>query len=159
MDIHCALNDIIPALIRYNSLIIHIYKFQYLPTIINDPLTTISSSILEDLETFIADAGQVIIHGIVYGRNYGTNIRIWPSTYLFDKHSSHRSELVHFEKISAFPHWTEIPANHTFYFTLIFSGLPSSCKLFELKEVIPQSGGFYIPDIMRNKEDIYFLEF
>lgn len=130
-----------------------------MPVIIENPKVNVAPSILEELKTFVAEEGQVIIHGLAYGGFTGTAIRIWPTTYLFDRDSPHRSELLHYEKISAFPIWTPIDPGKIFTFTLIFGGLPSSCTVFDLKEVIPENNGFHVPDIIRNRQDVYFLEF
>lgn len=130
-----------------------------MPTIIKNPKTFIDPALLEELETFVADEGQVIIHGFCRGLMTGTAIRIWPSTYLNDRDSSHQSELVHFEKISAFPAWTPVLPNSIFSFTLIFSGLSKICTVFSLYEDIPEKGGFYVPNISRNQQDVYYLEF
>ncbi|MCZ2102716.1 MAG: hypothetical protein LC107_14400 [Chitinophagales bacterium] len=130
-----------------------------MPIIIDNPKVSIVPNLLEELETFTADQGQVIIHGIVNGGSLGTAIRIWPTTYLFDRGSSHKSELVHYEKISAFPQWTDVPPYSNYTFTLVFSGLPEDCKVFDLKEIIPQNGGFVVAGIVRNRQDVYFLEF
>jgi hypothetical protein len=130
-----------------------------MPTIITQPSVTIDTDLLAELETYVSDIGQVVVHGICRGGVEGTMIRIWPTTYLFDHHSDHTSELVYHEKISSFPQWTEIKPNKDFGFTLVFSGLPSSCVIFDLVEVIPQSNGFYIPAIVRNDRDVYYLDF
>lgn len=129
------------------------------PVIIEKPKISIDSSVLESLETYTSTEGQVVIHGICRTFNQDTFLRIWPSTYLLDQHSDHVSELVHFEKISGFPMWTHVPSNSQFGFTLIFSALPKSCILFDLKEVIPQSNGFFVPAILRNNTDVYYLDF
>lgn len=130
-----------------------------MPSIIEIPKISIAPYLLNELKTFVSDQGQVTIHGICSGGEIGTNIRIWPTTFLFDHNSAHISELVHFERISGFPLWTEIKPNATLGFTLIFSGLPGSCKIFDLQEVIPQSNGFYVPAIVRNDQDVYYLDF
>jgi hypothetical protein len=85
-------------------------------------------------------------------------IRIWKTTFLVDKGSGSRSRLVHAENISFAPVWTEIPDGGTYSFLLIFSGLPKSCQQFDLLEDIPQSGGFFIPDISRNQTDVYHID-
>jgi hypothetical protein len=130
-----------------------------MPLIIEKPKTIIAPNLLKELQTFTSDQGQVIVHGICKTENEGTFIRIWPSTFLFDHHSSHVSELVHYERISGFPVWTEVKAHSTLGFTLVFTGLPSTCKVFDLQEVIPQSNGFYVPAIVRNEQDVYYLDF
>jgi hypothetical protein len=130
-----------------------------MPVIIEKPKVSIAPALLKELQTFTSDQGQVIIHGVCRTGSEGTFIRIWPTTFLFDHHSSHVSELVHFERISGFPVWTEIKAHSTLGFTLVFTGLPSTCKVFDLQEVIPQSNGFYVPAIVRNDQDVYYLDF
>lgn len=130
-----------------------------MPYVVEKPKTLISEELLNELETFTADSGQVIVHGICAAGTEPLFIRIWPTTYLFDAHSDHISELVHFERISGFPTWTLVPPGSEFAFTLIFSGLPKSCTLFDLKEVIPQANGFCVSSIHRNNKDVYYLDF
>lgn len=130
-----------------------------MPVIIKNPKVSIEPSILESLETYVAEEGQVIIHGLCFGGSNGNAVRVWPTTYLYDRDSPHRSNLLHIEKISAFPTWTRINPGSIFTFTLIFSALPTTCTVFDLNEVIPALGGFYVPGIFRNKQDVYFLEF
>ena len=82
-------------------------------------------------------------------------IRVWSSTFLVDKASSHRSSLLHADNITLYPNWTPVFGGSTYVFTLLFSALPSSCKSFDLFEEIPQSGGFFVPNIKRNELDVY----
>ncbi|HAP01180.1 MAG TPA: hypothetical protein DCQ93_04570 [Bacteroidetes bacterium] len=103
--------------------------------------------------------GQVTIHCMFKSTAYGDKIRIWKSTYLFDRHSSHQSDLVHFENITLFPEWKSVPLGKQIQFTLIFSKLPKQCKVFDLREVIPQEGGFEAYGLRRNKSDVYYVEF
>jgi hypothetical protein len=130
-----------------------------MPLIIDKPATIISPALLKELENSTHEFGQVVIHGICKAKDSPSFIRIWPTTFLFDRHSSHISELLFFEKISRFPIWTKIPAHSEFGFTLIFGGLPASCSLFDLQEVIPQANGFHVASIMRNDIDVYYLDF
>lgn len=130
-----------------------------MPIIIKNPKTYIAPALLEEMETFVAEEGQVIVHGLYRGGFMVSAIRIWPTTYLNDRDSSHKSELVHFEKISPFPEWTPVLPGRIFTFTLIFSGLPKSCTVFDLNEDIPENDGFYVPNITRNQQDVYYLEF
>ena len=53
--------------------------------------------------------------------------------------------------------WLQLEPLMIFNFTLVFSGLPKSCKMFDLVEEIPQSGGFYHGKIKRNKSDVYSI--
>lgn len=129
------------------------------PTIIDKPKTKIDKKILKALQEYASTEGQVVIHGLVKPQSLDMFIRIWPTTFLFDQHSSHQSELVHYEKISGFPVWTLVPSKTEFVFTLIFSGLPKSCIIFDLVELIPQSNGFSVKNILRNSTDVYYLDF
>lgn len=85
-------------------------------------------------------------------------IRIWRTTFLIDRSSSARSELVHAENISYAPQWTMVPKDQQFNFLLIFSRLPKACTQFDLVEEIPQPGGFFVRDIRRNESDVYHVE-
>ncbi len=129
------------------------------PTIIEKPKARIDKKVLKSLQEYASTEGQVIIHGFVKTQAEEMYIRIWPTTFLLDQLSSYQSELVHFEKISGFPVWTLVPARTEFVFTLIFSALPKSCIIFDLVELIPQSNGFQVLNILRNNSDVYYLDF
>ncbi|WP_419868641.1 hypothetical protein [Chryseobacterium sp. CT-SW4] len=116
----------------------------------------IAKEILESLQTKIEEEKQVIVHCCFPASPFlGNLIRIWPSTYLIDDVTGHKSKLIHTENISMFPAWTPIPFMQDFWFTLIFTGLPKDCKSFDLKEVIPEEGGFFVDSIKRNSLDVY----
>ncbi len=85
-------------------------------------------------------------------------IRIWRSTFLVDRASGSRSQLIHAENISYAPMWTMIPKKGEFSFLLIFSALPKGCTVFDLLEDIPQTGGFFIQGIQRNQLDVYHVD-
>lgn len=127
-------------------------------TIITKPKVDISEDLLAELDTYIQTAGQVIVHCLLYSTaKTGTLVRIWPTTYLFDKNSPHRSELVTAENITYYPVWQQVLPGKVAHFTLIFSGLPKSCSSFDLIEVIPQKNGFKAPNIQRNETDVYYI--
>ena len=63
--------------------------------------------------------------------------------------------MLHAENITIAPQWMEVQPGATVRFTLIFAPLPKSCEFFDLLEDIPQSGGFFIQNIKRNKSDVY----
>jgi hypothetical protein len=86
----------------------------------------------------------------------GMGVRIWPSTYLVTEDGT-KIELVHWLKISMAPEWTRVLGFEDYQFTLIFQGLPNSCKVFSLQEIIPEPGGFYVRDIKRNESDVYHV--
>lgn len=116
----------------------------------------IAKELLESLQTKVEEEKQVIVHCCFPASPFlGNLIRIWHSTYLFDNQSEHRSKLIHAENISISPYWTAVPFMKDFWFTLIFSGLPKDCRSFDLKEVIPEEGGFFVESIKRNSSDVY----
>ena len=116
----------------------------------------IVQEILESLQTKIEEEKQVIVHCCFPATmSFGNLIRIWSSTFLVDDQINHKSTLIHHENISLFPYWTEVLPFQDYWFTLVFSGLPKDCKIFELREEIPESGGFCVKDIRRNVSDIY----
>ena len=119
--------------------------------------TTIEITFLKSKKPLekIKEESQVTIHFKYTGSMWGDKIRIWKSTFLHAKGSSHRSSLVHVENISVHPTWTHVSAGETINFTLIFSGLPKDCEYFDLIEDIPEPGGFIINEIKRNNSDVY----
>lgn len=84
-------------------------------------------------------------------------IRIWRTTFLVDRASSTRSQLIHAENITYAPQWTLIPDHQPFNFLLIFQGLPKSCLQFDLIEEITEPGGFFVANIQRNESDVYHV--
>jgi hypothetical protein len=85
-------------------------------------------------------------------------IRIWKTTYLMDRHSAAKAELIHAENITYAPQWTLIPDKQPFTFLLIFASLPKSCTVFDLLEQISEPGGFHVANIVRNEADVYHVD-
>ena len=104
------------------------------------------------------EESQVIIHCSYTGSVWEDKIRIWKSTFLFAKDSSHVSDLVHSENITLYPVWMNVETGKTVQFTLIFTGLPKDCRHFDLIEKIPAEGGFIAENISRNDTDIYVVD-
>lgn len=129
-------------------------------TIIKNPAIEISEEIKHKLLTETDEIGQVILH-VIYrapGNFIFALIRIWPTTYLYDHHSDHRSELIHAENISYYPDWHQCIPGVDNYFTLVFSGLPSSCVMFDfIENCNGSSGAFEVHNLMRNKTDVYYI--
>ncbi|MEI7526775.1 MAG: hypothetical protein WCJ95_20670 [Mariniphaga sp.] len=123
-------------------------------TMVEEPVVKLDQGLKDELLSEFLEEGMVIVH-CSFDTLYGMNIRIWSSTFLIDKASGDRSRMLHAENITIAPVWMEVPAGSTARFTLIFSPLPRSCEFFDLLEDIPQSGGFFIQNIKRNKEDVY----
>ena len=121
--------------------------------------TRIKSSTRKKLKAQTQEEKQVIVHCHYTCTNpYGMYIRIWPSTYLISKDVKHKSDLVHAENIPLAPDWMAVPPGTKSQFTLIFTGLPKDCQRFDLAEIIPQEGGFFVPNIERNELDVYEVE-
>ena len=126
-------------------------------TVITDPEVVISPDLLEELQTQIHEQGQIVVH-CIQEAPYPSFIRIWPSTYLYDQQSPHRSELVHAENICYYPQWKAVDRGKN-HFTLVFSGLPPECNLFDLIEHCSSEGGaFKALNIKRNKSDVYYVQ-
>ena len=128
--------------------------------IIAKPKIEIDPELLREIEALTQEMGQVVIHFIYYTPSIlgPSKIRIWPSSYLYDHDSPHRSDLVHAENIAYYPDWHDCPAGSTSFFTLIFSGLPKTCTKFDFVEHCDnQWGAFEVKNIIRNDTDVYFV--
>ncbi len=120
------------------------------PVVETDVLSQIDPKSLED--------SHVYVHCYYKNEVNEMLIRVWRSTYLVDRTSGVRSELIHAENISYAPQWTIISGKMTYSFLLIFSALPQDCVLFDLHEDFPQAGGFFISGIKRNALDVYHVD-
>ena len=127
-------------------------------TIITKPDVSIDTDTLLQLNTFTQVESLVVVHCSYTSAGFMDLIRIWPTTYLIDQGSSHKSKLVHAENVSIAPIWTRLAYGETRVFTLIFSGLPKSCSVFDFIESVPEPNGFEIRNIKRNGSDVYFVE-
>ncbi len=105
------------------------------------------------LETLVAEEGQTIVHCVC---DMDAAYRIWPSTFLIEHGTGKRARLVTAFNITFYPHWTLKNAGQKF--TLIFEGLSRGCIKFDLKEEIPQEGGFEVKGILRNGSDVYHVK-
>lgn len=103
-----------------------------------------------ETETMVAEEGQTIVHCIC---GMDAAYRIWPTTFLIEHGTGKRAKLVTAFNVSFYPYWTF--KNKGQKFTLIFEGLSRNCALFDLKEEIPEDGGFYVQGILRNNSDVY----
>ncbi|MFC6268236.1 hypothetical protein [Frigoriflavimonas asaccharolytica] len=126
-----------------------------MPTIIKP---FIEPEILSQIQSEISTEQQVIVHCCLKSDfAVGILIRIWRTTYLLDTQSSHKSRLLFADNICLNPDWIEVPFVKEYWFTLIFSGLPKDCTHFDFAEIIPEEGGFYVPNIQRNGTDVYSI--
>lgn len=127
----------------------------------NPPVETkpdVESDVLTSIDPATLDDQHVYVYCYFDNQSDDMLIRIWRSTFLVDRASGARSELIHAENISYAPQWTMIPKKGTFSFLLIFSALPKDCTVFDLLEDIPQAGGFFISGIKRNELDVYHVD-
>lgn len=109
--------------------------------------------VMAETLTEVREERQVIVH-CEFEAEPGMLVRIWPSTFLVDCGGAGRAALLHAENISMAPVWT--PVNSKRYrFTLVFSALPDTCIMFDLREIIPEPGGFEVKNILRNRSDVY----
>lgn len=112
---------------------------------------------LDERLTQVREERQVIVHCRLQDAEPGMLVRIWPSTFLIDCHTGIRAALLHAENISSAPVWTRLDGG-SFQFTLVFAALPADCVLFDLREIIPEPGGFEVKHILRNNSDVYRVE-
>ena len=102
------------------------------------------------VETMVAEEGQTIVHCICAKDAY---YRIWPSTFLIEHGTGKKAKLITAFNVSFYPQWIlKSPGQK---FTLIFEGLSKTCVVFDLKEIIPEEGGFEVNSIVRNGTDVY----
>ncbi|MES2566900.1 MAG: hypothetical protein V4565_08535 [Bacteroidota bacterium] len=106
-----------------------------------------------EFKTLESEERQTIVH-CTCGDDYA--YRIWPSTFLIEHGTGKRAKIITAFNISFAPQWT---LNDGRGFTLIFEGLSKGCTAFDLKEMIPQEGGFEVLGILRNRADVYQVEF
>jgi hypothetical protein len=120
--------------------------------------TTISPKILDQIQQSTKPENQVVVH-FSFTPTEETLIRIWKTTYLFSHQSNECSALLFADNITLAPNWIAIDANQRHNFTLLFEGLPNSCKQFDIKEIIPEPNGFVFANISRNDTDVYYINF
>lgn len=106
-----------------------------------------------DLKPIVNEEKQVIVHCELVGTSA---YRIWKTTYLVTE-AKEKIPLIFWEGISLAPQWTFLPPSGKCVFTLIFKGLPSTCKTFSLIEEINLPGEFKVFGIKRNKTDVYHV--
>ena len=125
-------------------------------TTIKEPDVKLGKRLKDELLSEMLEESTVIVHCTFHAIN-DTGIRIWNNTVLIDKASGNRSAMHHAEKITIAPEWTLVLAGQRFRFTLIYAPLPKSCEFFDLLEDIPESGGFHVKNVKRNKSDVYHV--
>lgn len=105
------------------------------------------------VKTLQSEERQTIVHCML---PEGFAYRIWPSTFLIERESGRHCKIITAFNITFAPEWTH---NDGRGFTLIFEGLSKNCEFFDLKEIIPEEGGFEVLGIVRNNSDVYHVSF
>lgn len=116
----------------------------------------IETEVQREVKTLESEERQTIVHCTIAVEEENFAYRIWPSTFLIERETGRKAKLITAYNISFAPQWT---LNDGKGFTLIFEGLSKSCSVFDLKEIIPQAGGFEATGIARNKTDVYHVSF
>ena len=101
---------------------------------------------------------QVTVHCTVRSNEPFAAIRVWRSTFLIDTLGAHKSQLLHAEGVVFQPQWQAMPSSGVARFTLIFQGLPKSCKRFHFEELISEGGAWSVRNIQRSATDVYRIE-
>lgn len=133
-----------------------VQKEEQVITPTKSPGVKLDKRMKDELLTEMPEEGTVIVH-CSFTATFEIGIRIWNSTFLIDKKSGNRSRMLHALDITIAPEWMLVPEGSTARFTLIFAPLPKSCEFFDLLEDIPESGGFFIQNIKREKTDVYHV--
>ena len=118
-----------------------------------EEITEVITEEKTEVKTLAWEERQTIVHCTC---EEDSAYRVWPSTYLIEHGTEKRAKLITAFNISFAPQWT---LNDGLGFTLIFEGLSKGCTSFDLKEIIPQDGGFEVKDIPRNHMDVYHVSF
>lgn len=117
----------------------------------------IAPELLEQINS--EEEKQVIVHAKAKGIPNFHSIRVWPTIYLIPKGSNYKCKLIQHYNIVLYPNWQPIGPTGQHSFTLIFQGLPTDCKVFDIKEIIPDKGAFEAFNINRNNSDVYYITF
>jgi hypothetical protein len=131
------------------------------PTIAEPPVKakpSVDMEVLASIHPELMDDSYVYIHCHFDNHTENMLIRIWRTTFIIDKSTSARGQLIHAENISYAPQWTMVPDHQPFSFLLIFPRLPKSCTQFDMIEEIDQPGGFWVKNIQRNETDVYHVD-
>ena len=111
------------------------------------------AELLESL-TQIQEQKQVTVI-VTVDDQYGSARRIWPSIELRSEVNFERAKLIQVIGLQPFPSWTLFPPGFQKQFCLIFEPLSADVTVFSIVEEIPESGGFLLTGIFRNKTDVY----
>jgi len=118
-------------------------------------------------ESLLANAkeqGQVIVHCLHYGcssecgRTIKCELKLNPSVQLIPKNGAIISKLLHAYNINL-PPAKNIKESYGTEFTLVFSGLPKDCTVFDFLEPDEDGRGWNVKNIKRNNTDVYYIYF
>lgn len=123
-----------------------------------ETIQEVATNVETERTLLLENESQVTIHCTVRDDSPFAAIRVWRTTFLVDQASGHKSQLLHAEGIVFQPQWQAMPISGVARFTLIFAGLPKSCKRFNFEEIIPESGAWKVNNIQRNSMDVYRIE-
>jgi hypothetical protein len=112
---------------------------------------------LDEREVKPEEERQTTVHCKMY-LEAGMAVRIWKSTFLVEKESGQKRQLLHNINIPIAPTWLLLEKTGWHHFTLLFEGLNKDCQIFDMKEIIPESGGFEVLSIKRNNSDVYSVQ-
>jgi len=129
-------------------------------TPVKEPEKKVNEDPVNETAFEVEEERQIIVHCRYNSKGSDDSwIRIWKTTYLIDRASEYKSDLLFAYNISFYPVWDLISGNSSKKFTLVFGGLPRSCQIFDLIEVTDGTGAFELKGIVRNKEDVYYKVF
>ena len=127
---------------------------------VKEPEKKVNEDPVNETAFEVEEERQIIVHCRYNSKGSDDSwIRIWKTTYLIDRASEYKSDLLFAYNISFYPVWDLISGNSSKKFTLVFGGLPRSCQIFDLIEVTDGTGAFELKGIVRNKEDVYYKVF
>ena len=102
--------------------------------------------------------GQIMVFIHRKGQSSGWAERIWPCIELRSQTTDERAKLVHMEGLLPFPQWTFVEAGQQFSYCMLFERLGKNATRFDIVEEIPASGGFFLPNVARNRSDVYHFQ-
>lgn len=76
--------------------------------VITSPAIDLTKEVKLELLSDTEETGQVIVHGRFSCRASWELVRVWKTTYLIDRSSGHRSQLLFAENICMAPMWTAL---------------------------------------------------
>jgi len=123
---------------------------------ISSPEVIIDTKLKEKCKT--VEEKQVIVHITIQPNLIKFAIRISLDTCLIPHNGGASSKLIAAYNITYFPEWHFVDAWRYYKFTLIFQGLPSGYKSFDLIENISPNP-FEFRNIPKNETGVYHLTF